>query len=157
MKNTIYGLVLVGVVLCLGLPVTGEPTTPTRPAKIDAPHIFGRTAAIISNAQRLATQGQKSEGLGLAVSHQLLAQELYKSEFYRQAIFHSFRARILATQVITQKKNTLLREALFDRIEEKYTPNMPLDQELDQKLKASKIQILSDQAAAHVQLPLNIE
>lgn len=155
MKNLLYGILLAAVVICLRFPATCEPAL-SKFLGIDARHIIGRTAAIISNAQQVATQGQNYGGLGLAVSHQLLAVDLYAHGDNRQAIFHSLRARVLASQVITQNKNNLLKEALFDRIEEKYTQSMPSGPELDQRLRESKIQILSDQAAANPGLVLDI-
>lgn len=149
MKKFLYGTIVAVVVLCLGYPVTCEPTP--KPARVDANHVINRTAAIISNAQQ-AAQGQKNEGLGLAISHQLLAIDLYAQNKNYRAISHSIRARVLAAKVV----GGLVMEALFDRIEEKYIQNMPSDKELDQRLRESQTQILSDQAAVNLQLSLDV-
>lgn len=151
MKKLIYGILLTAVVTCLGYPVICESTS--KPARTDARHVIGRTAAIISNAQHVAAQRQSYEGLGIAVSHQLLALDLYSRNLNNQAIFHSFRARILAAKFM----GGLVAEALFDRIEEKYRKNMPSGRELDQKLRESQSQILSDQAALNLELPLDVQ
>ncbi len=151
MKKFIYGFLVIVGILCLGYPVTCEPFS--KPPRSDARHVIGRTAAIISNAQQVANQGQKCEGLGLAVSHQLLAVNLYARNLYGQAISHSIQARFLAAKIM----NNLINEALFDRIEEKYLQNMPTKKELDQRLRESQSQILSDQAAANTQLPLDVQ
>jgi hypothetical protein len=151
MKKIILGFLVMAVVLCLGYPVTCEPTP--KPGRVDARHIISRTAAIIANAQQAATQRQKYDGLGLAVSHQLLALDLYARNLNGQAIFHSFRARVLAAKVV----GGLVMEALFDRIEEKYLPKMPPGKDLDQKLRDSQAQILSDQEAANIQLPMDVQ
>ena len=150
MKKMILGILVAVVVICLGYPVTGESTP--KPARGEARHVIGRTAAIISNAQQVATQRQKYEGLGLAVSHQLLAIDLYSRNLNRQAINHSIRARVLAAKVM----GGLVMEALFDRIEENYFQNMPSGKELDQKLQESQVQILNDQAALNTQIPLDV-
>jgi hypothetical protein len=151
MKKFLYGVVVAVVVLCLGYPVTCEPTPNF--VRANARHVINRTAAIISNAQQVAAQGQRNEGLGLAVSHQLLAIDLYAENKNHQAIFHSIRARVLAAKVV----GGMVMEALFDRIEEKYIQNTPSGKELDQKLRESQIQILSDQAAVNPQLPVGVQ
>lgn len=151
MKKLTFGILLAVVVICLGYPVMCESNP--KPARVDARHVIGRTAAIISNARQVAAQRQNHDGLGMAVSHQLLALDLYSRNLNGQAIFHSIRARVLAAKVM----GGLVVEALFDRIEEKYRQNMPSGKELDQKLRESQAQILSDQAALNVQLPLDVQ
>ena len=151
MIKIIFGILLAVAVLCLGYPVTCEPAP--KPARAEARHIISRTAAVISNAQQAAIQHQKYDGLGIAISHQLLALDLYSRNFFGQAIFHSIRARVLAAKVV----GGLVEEALFDRIEEKHLQNMPSARELDQKLRESRNEILNDKAALNLQIQLDVQ
>jgi hypothetical protein len=152
-KVFIVGL-LTMFVLYTGFPVIyGAP----KPVKADARRIIGRTAAVIVTAQRFASKGQKYEGLGLAVAHQVYARELFGHDLFSEAIFHSLRARVIAASVITQNKNGLLNEALYDRMEEKYARETPSDRELDQKLKEQKVAVMNDQAAANSEIELDVE
>lgn len=154
MKKTAVVAFFAILVLIEGFPVTYGAS---KPAKTDARHVIERTAAIIMTAQRFAAQGQKFEGLGLAVTHQLLARDLFKRNIYSEAIFHSLRARVLAARVVTLNKNDLLKEALYDRLEEKYARETPSGRELDQKLTESNVEIIGDRAAANSQMNLDVE
>ncbi|MGE5582244.1 MAG: hypothetical protein ACM3X9_06870 [Bacillota bacterium] len=124
---------------------------------VEARHVIGRTAAVIMAARRSAAQGDRYEGLGLALAHQVLARELYRHGNYPEAIFHSLRARILAARVIQLNKNDLLNEALYDRMEAKYAQSMPPDQELDQQLKQAKVAVMSDPEAAGAGMDLDVD
>jgi hypothetical protein len=154
MKKALIVTLFITLVLYVGLPVIYGATP--QPTRVNAKNVISRTAAVISTAQRFASQGQKYEGLGLAVAHQVYARELFRHGLYFDAIFHSLRARVLAAQVITQNKSDLLNEALYDRMEEQFIRDTPSDQELYQKLKEAKVEIMSDQAAANAKNDLDI-
>ncbi|HEX7715428.1 MAG TPA: hypothetical protein VF531_15530, partial [Bacillota bacterium] len=102
--------------------------------------------------QQCAAQGRKYEGLGLAVAHQLWARRLFDQGDWTMAIFHSLRSRILAARVITSNQSDLLSEALYDQQEQKFAQATPTSQELDQKLRESKIEVPNDPAAVGVQV-----
>jgi hypothetical protein len=154
MRKILIVALLAACILYAGLPVIyGASLQPTR---VDTKHVISRTAAVILTARRFAVQGQKYEGLGLAIAHQMYARDLFRHGLYLESIFHSLRARVLAAHVITQNKSDLLNEALYDRMEEQFIQETPSDQELYQKLKAAKVEITSDQSAVNSQLEFDV-
>ncbi len=122
-----------------------------RATKNETQNIINRTNAVVATAQRFASEGKKYDGLGLAVSHQLLAKELFSESAYTEAVFHSLRSRVLAAGVIKINKSDLLNEALYDRTEQKFVNQSPSERELDQQLKDSQT-VLNDKAAANIEL-----
>ncbi len=148
MKKILITGLLASVMLSMILPVVFGAAP--KPSREDARRIIGRTAAVILTAQQVATQGEKNKGLGLSVSHQVYAVGLFRQGLYSEAVFHSLRARVLAAQVIKQ-----LKDALYDRMEEKYVQESPAASELDQKVRESNTGIISDQEALNTSLPLD--
>ena len=73
-------------------------------SKAEAASVINRSAAIIRTAQRFAVEGEKYQGMGLSVGHQLYARQLYFQGDYPNAGFHSLRARELAGRVISLNK-----------------------------------------------------
>jgi hypothetical protein len=154
MRRVILGIIMISALNMLFPVAFGAGS---KPAKADARHVIGRSAAIVLTAQRFAAQGQKYQRLGLAVAHQVYSRELYMSGFYFEAISHSIRARVLAANIIKQNKGESLIGALFDRMEEKYAQEIPSGRELDQKLREANVEIMSDQEAAGAQLNLDVD
>ncbi len=154
MKRVILGIVIILVFSMLLPAVRGAGT---KAVKAEARHVIGRSAAIVLTAQRFAAQGQKYQRLGLAIAHQVYARKLYGGGVYTEAIYHSLRARVLAANVIKQNKGESLIGALYDRMEEKFAQETSPAQELDQKLKEAKVDIMSDQEAAGAQLNLDVD
>ncbi len=118
--------------------------------------LINRSAAIIRTAQRFAAEGEKYDGLGLSLGHQLYARQLYAQGDYSNAGFHSLRGRGLAARVIALNKSSIINEALYNRSEEKLVQSSPSGPELDRRLKGAKVNIISDQAAADAAVDLEV-
>ena len=125
-------------------------------SKGEAVSVINRSAAIIRTAQRFAVEGQKYDGLGLSLGHQLYARQLYGQGDYPSAGFHSLRARGLAARVITMNKSSIINEALYNRNEERLVRSSPSESELDRRLKGARVPIPSDQEAAHTDADLEV-
>ena len=124
-------------------------------SKGEAVSVINRSAAIIRTAQRFAAEGQKYDGLGLALGHQLYAKKLYTQGDYPNGGYHSLRARKLAAQVITLNKSSIITEALYNRSEERFVRSSPSGQELDRRLKEARI-IISDQDAVNIEADFEV-
>lgn len=153
MKRVIFFIVVWMVFLQTGIPVALGESIQLNQA--EARNILNRSAAIIRTAQRFAAEGQKYDGLGLALGHQILAQKLYAQGDYGNAGFHSLRGRSLAARVITLNKSSIINEALYNRNEDKFVRSSPSGQELDRRLKEAKI-IISDQDAVSIDADLEV-
>lgn len=127
-----------------------------QPSKGEAVSVINRSAAIIRTAQRFAVEGQKYNGLGLSLGHQLYARQLYGQGDYTNAGFHSLRARELAARVIALNKSSLINEALYNRNEERLVRSSPSGQELDRKLRGARVTVPDDQEAAHADVDLEV-
>lgn len=118
--------------------------------------VINRSAAIIRTAQRFAAEGEKYDGLGLSLGHQLYARQLYGEGDYPNAGFHSLRARELAARVIALNKSSIINEALYNRNEERLIRNSPSGQELDRRLRGARVNVPSDQGAVHADVDLEV-
>ncbi len=106
----------------------------------DARYIIHRTAEVIFQAQRHIRLRHYSFGMATVIAHQQLAYELYWKGFYQSAIFHSLRARRLATEIILRNGgNWLDLPASWDEREEQYGNIAPRDNELDSQLDKNRI------------------
>lgn len=121
----------------------------------DARYIIRRTARVLFIARRAAERRQHYFGLARAVAHQRIARQLYWDGAYREAIFHSLRARRIAIKVIRQNNERPSREFYWDRIEEDYTRSAPRDSELDMKIDLTKIG--RDDEMVHLEINLDID
>lgn len=111
--------------------------------------ILRRSGVIILASYKFANKGGNFTGLGLAVSHQILARKLFQNGAYAKAVFHSLRARVLAVDLIKlNKKEIMLNEAMFNQEEEIFSKQSPPADELDQTLKTKGNRILDDDEAA---------
>lgn len=99
-----------------------------------ARYIIHRTAAVLMVAQQSALQGQRFNGLALAVAHHRYSLRMYAQGSYDNAIYHSLRARYLGAYVVKQNKNESLIDALYNHIEEKFASKSPPADELDKEL-----------------------
>lgn len=153
MKRVIYIIVVCMVFIQTGIPIILGDSIQLNQA--EARNIINRSAAIIRTAQRFAAEGQKYDGLGLAVGHQLYAKKLYTQGDYPNGGYHSLRARKLAAQVITLNKSSIITEALYNRSEEKFVQSSPSGQELDRRLKEAR-NIISDQDAVNIDADLEV-
>lgn len=120
----------------------------------DARYIINRTSRVLSDAQRAADRRHRYFGLGRAVAHQQKARDLYRYGSYRDAIFHSLRARDLAFQVIEQNRERPHREFYRDDMEERYGRSAPRDRDLDVQLDVTKIG--KDDAMVHLRLDFDL-
>jgi hypothetical protein len=120
----------------------------------DGRYIVHRTAMVVFAAQRSAEQGHHFLGFTQVIAHQQRAQELYMQGSYREAIFHSLRARELAIQIIGENHGRCEREFFRDEREENYYHSAPRDNELDMKLDMKKMG--KDDEVAHIRFYLDI-
>jgi len=133
----------------------GPPAPPEPPAKRrDAAYIIHRTAITISDAQRAADHGRQYEGLGMAIAHQRRARDLYWRGDYREAIYHSLRARDFAFHVMAINRERPHREYHFDNMEDRYARNAPDDNKMDIGIDAVK---LFGKDGARVRLHLGLD
>lgn len=154
MKKIKYFIAVGTVLILTGFSViSGDSSQLSRSETGD---LINRSAAIIRTAQRFAAEGEKYDGLGLSLGHQLYARQLYAQGDYPNAGFHSLRARGLAARVIALNKSSIINEALYNRSEEKLARSSPSSPELDRRLKGAKVNIVSDQAAADADADLEV-
>ncbi|HBF38596.1 MAG TPA: hypothetical protein DDW50_14915 [Firmicutes bacterium] len=105
----------------------------------DAGYIIHRTANTIFSAQLAADHGRRYDGLGLAIAHQQRARDLYWRGEYREAIYHSLRARDFAFQVMTNNRERPHREYYFDDMEDRYVQSAPENNQLDVRVDTVKV------------------
>lgn len=120
----------------------------------DARYIIHRTATVLFDAQRAVMRGHRSVGLALAIAMQSKARELYHNRYYRDAIFHSLRARDIAFRIIRNNRKRVKPEFFHDGIEKRYTHDRPRDEVLDRAHKRRGVG--SDDDAAHVTIEFDI-
>ena len=118
----------------------GPPARPVQPAeRRDAAYIIHRTANTISNAQFAADHGHQYDGLRMSIAHQRRARDLYWGGAYREAIYHSLRARDLAFHVIAINRERPHREYYFDDMEEHYAQSAPSNNKMDISISSVKV------------------
>lgn len=166
MKKWIMGLMLVVLVSACALNVSAERHDKFRgerdkfhdqrdnQERDDAGYILHRSAMLVFDAQKAAEHGHHYKGLAWAIGNQQRARELYLGGQYRDAIFHSLRARDLAIQIIRENRGNLRREFLRDGREDGYAHNAPRGEDLDVKLDMHKIG--RDDAIVHLKFELDI-
>jgi hypothetical protein len=114
-----------------------------RPARLqereDARYIIHRTAETIFGAQQAAERGRHYNGLRQSIAHQQRARELYQNGLYREAIYHSLRARDIAFQVITLNRERPHREYYRDDMENRYVRSAPRNKDLDIRIDSVKV------------------
>jgi hypothetical protein len=122
----------------------------------DCRYIIRRTSQVIAYAQRMAGLRHYTIGLSRAITHQQIAYELYKDHFYWSSIYHSFRARSLAMQVINGNRDLSFWKLFAnDPVEDRYRRNAPDDGELD--IWVDSKAIASDDAMIHFQIQMNLD
>ncbi len=117
----------------------------------DARYIIHRTADAIFVAQRSTGRGNYYKGLAQAVAHQQKARRLYMAGFYRDAIYHSLRARRIAIMVIQGNREKW--SGSWDVREDRYRHDSPHDNDLDIKLNLIKI---GDKEAVRISIDLDL-
>jgi hypothetical protein len=120
----------------------------------NARYIIHRTATILFDAQRAAMHGHRSMGLALAIATQSRARELYFNRYYRDAIFHSLRARDLAFRIIRDNRRRVNPAFFPDEVQKRYTYDRPSDEDLDREHNRRRIG--SDDDAVHVKVEFDI-
>lgn len=119
----------------------------------DARYVINRTATVIFRAQRTARVHHYYAGFARSVAHQNKARELFRAGSYREAIFHSLRARKLAMFVIRGNRDNWSGYDRDDR-EAFYVKMAPRDNDLDIRVDWHKVE--KDDAAVHIQFNLNV-
>jgi hypothetical protein len=105
----------------------------------DARYIIHRTAETIFSAQQAAERGRHYIGLRRSIAHQQRARRLYMAGAYREAIYHSLRARDIAFQVIAQNQGRPRREYYRDDMENHYVQTAPRNNDLDIRIDSVKV------------------
>jgi hypothetical protein len=151
MKKWSIGLILVALVFTFSFSVYAKPgkfndekigkfhNGPHQQIREDARYIIHRSAMVLFAARRAAERGHRYFGLARAFAHQQKARELYEDGSYREAIFHSLRARDLAFQIIRENREKPGREFFRDDLEDRYTREAPRDNELDLRINLHNI------------------
>jgi hypothetical protein len=120
----------------------------------DAGYIIHRTATSLFKAQQAADRGHHYYGLGQAVAHQQKARELYWAGSYREAIYHSLRARDLAFTVMNENRERPRREYYRDDIEQDYGRSAPRAKDLD--IRIDSVKVGKGDALVHLHFGLDI-
>ena len=165
MKKWITGLLLVVLVFSCTLNVFAEyGSHKGRPDKFhdrrenrerdDARYILHRSAMLVFDAQKAAERGRRYFGLARAIGNQDRARDLYLKGIYRDAIYHSLRARDLAIQVIRANQGVLRKEFFRDAREDGYARNAPRGEDLD--IKLDRVKFGKDDAIVHLKFELDI-
>lgn len=101
----------------------------------DARAIIQRTTVVLREAQQTAKRHRYTRGLAKAVAHQERARELYWRGDYKDAIFHSLRARDLAFQIIRGNRQSYRKEYDWNDMERRYRHDCPKDDDLDVRIE----------------------
>jgi hypothetical protein len=120
----------------------------------DAKHVINRTTTVIFDAKQAVMRGHRSFGLARAFAAQSRARELYMHQQYREAIFHSLRARDIALSIIRNNRRRVKLEFFPDGIEQRYVRERPRDEELDREYDRRNIG--SDDNAINLNIEFNI-
>lgn len=97
----------------------------------DARYIIHRTSEVIMEAQNAARRNHYANGLSKAVAHQDWARNLYMRGNYRDAIYHSMRARNIAYQILRENRSPRRYNNDWDDREYGYRDYAPQDDDLD--------------------------
>jgi hypothetical protein len=127
---------------------------PQNQIRDDARFIIHRTAAVIDDAQQAAERRHRFMGLAQAIGNQQEARRLYMNGNYRDAIFHSLRARDIALQIIRDNGRRARPEYFRDNMEERYAHDSPRGDDLDRRLDRQKMG--KDDDAIHIRINLDL-
>jgi hypothetical protein len=135
-------------------PGPGPVPAPQNKIRDDARYIIHRTAAVIDDAQQAAERRHRYMGLAQAVGNQQQARRLYMNGNYRDAIFHSLRARDIALQIIRDNGRRPRPDYFRDNMEERYAHDSPRGDDLDRRLDRQKMG--KDDDAIHIRINLDL-
>jgi len=97
---------------------------------------LNRTNGIIMKAKGAVEVGKIYTGDVLkAVHHQKYARQLFKEGKYKQAIHHSYRARLLAFEAIKANKAVVSQDMQLTAQEKIYVQKVPANKVLDSEIK----------------------
>lgn len=105
----------------------------------DAAYILQRTTKVIYAAKAAAMHRHHYFGMAKAVAHQQKARELYWKRLYREAIFHSLRARKMAFDILEANRERPRREYYRNNMEERYGHVSPRENDLDMRIDLQKV------------------
>lgn len=119
----------------------------------DARQVMFRTANVLKMAQVSANRFRDNRrGLGQAFAQQRYAQDLYSRGNYRDAIFHSLRARELALEIIRRNRGSIQHDWEFNDWELRYRHEAPSDHDLDGGIHGF---FMGDDDAVHFNIEFN--
>lgn len=125
--------------------------------RVESKQAIMRTAKVLKAAQKEARRGGAPAGLGLAIGHQEYALHLHREGQYSRAIYHTLRARALATAVIDRNKGVRIVEVVLTPAEVVYRNVIPKDADLDAELKVKfSARIPTDLGALKLDLVFNL-
>ncbi len=127
-------LLIVSMLGCTMLPAAAKIQISIQSEREKAKTVIRRTAVVIQDAQQAAGRGRHSQGLGRAVAHHRYSIREYNQRNYRDAIYHSLRARELAGQVLRNNHRRLPRESNWTDDERNWKRRSPSNAELDRKV-----------------------
>jgi hypothetical protein len=121
----------------------------------DANYIIRRTAPVILSAQRAVRYRHRYEGLSKAVAHQEIARDRYRQGRYKEAIYHSLRARDIAFSIIAANRRKVDSGYRYDNREDYYVKKAPSRNTLDIQIDSGKYG--RDQDAVRFKINLNLD
>jgi hypothetical protein len=167
MKKWLIGLILATLLITCSLGILAAPLVRDhqfgppdhrgpqgREIRADAEYIIHRTAVTLDSAQQIANIGHQYFQLGLATAHQQKALEFYRNGLFRDANFHSLRARNIAIRVIRDNLEKLQQDFSPDPMEQRYNQDSPREDELDRRLDRRNMN--RDDDIIHLRLNLDL-
>jgi hypothetical protein len=114
-----------------------------------------RTAPVILSAQRATGHRHRYQGLSRAIAHQETARDCYRERRYKDAIYHSLRAREIAFGIIEANHRRVERGYRYDDRENYYVKSAPSRNTLDVQIDSGKYG--RDQDAVKFKINLNLD
>ncbi len=154
MKKFLLVILLIASMLgCAMLPAAAKIRITVQSDREQANSIIRRTAVVIQDAQQAAGRGRHSQGLGRAVAHHRYSIRQSNQRNYRDAIYHSLRARELAGQVLRNNRRRLPRESNWNDDELYWKRRGPSNAELDRKVARLAV---GDNESVQINIQLNL-
>jgi hypothetical protein len=132
-----------------------RPDPRERREREDANYVIRRTAQVILAAQRAAEYRHRYQGLSQAVAHQETARDRYREGRYRDAIYHSLRARDISFGIIEANRRRVDHGYRYDDRENYYVKSAPPRNTLDVQIDSGKYG--KDQDAVRFKINLNLD
>lgn len=115
-----------------------NPSFNAPPAQMMARNVLQRTARYINQAQEEMRMRRFRQGIGMAVSHQRQAMELFRQGWYERTIAHSIRARKMAISIIQRNHGQIDGGNLYDDYDDSFI-RIYTDNILDSQVRPNRM------------------